>query len=87
MYWVDSNEVHTSWNSKFLQHVKRQCRGAGYGVQHGGETDAAALATAIAQKTEVSATTSPTPAGLTDPTEQPDPQLIEAINQVSRCFG
>ena len=38
MYWVDSNEVHTSWNSKFLQHVKRQCRGAGYGVQHGGET-------------------------------------------------
>ena len=38
MYWVDSNEVHTSWNSKFLQHVKRQCRGAGYGEQHGGET-------------------------------------------------
>ncbi|OUV68548.1 MAG: hypothetical protein CBC82_00795, partial [Cellvibrionales bacterium TMED122] len=21
MYWIDSNEVHTSWNSKFLQHV------------------------------------------------------------------
>jgi hypothetical protein len=38
MYWVDSNEVHTSWNSKFLQHVKRQCRSAGYGEQHGGET-------------------------------------------------
>ena len=38
MYWVDSNEVHTSWNSKFLQHVKRQYRGAGYGEQHGGET-------------------------------------------------
>ena len=38
MYWVDSNEVHTSWNSKFLQHVKRQCRGAGYGEKHGGET-------------------------------------------------
>ena len=38
MYWVDSNEVHTSWNSKFLQHVKRQYRNAGYGEQHGGET-------------------------------------------------
>ena len=38
MYWLDSNEVHTSWNSKFLQHVKRQCRGAGYGEQHGGKT-------------------------------------------------
>ena len=38
MYWVDSNEVHTSWNSKFLQHVKRQCRGAGYGDQNGGTT-------------------------------------------------
>ena len=38
MYWVDSNEVHTSWNSKFLQHAKRQCRSAGYGEQHGGET-------------------------------------------------
>lgn len=22
MYWTDSGEVHTSWNSKFLQHVK-----------------------------------------------------------------
>ena len=38
MYWVDSNEVHTSWNSKFLQHVKRQCRTAGYGDQDGGQT-------------------------------------------------
>ncbi len=38
MFWVDSNEVHTSWNSKFLQHVKRQCRGARYGEKHGGET-------------------------------------------------
>ena len=38
MYWLDSNEVHTSWNSKFLQHVKRQCGGAGYGEQHGGKT-------------------------------------------------
>jgi hypothetical protein len=37
MYWIDSNEVHTSWNSKFLQHAKRQCRGAGYGDQDGGE--------------------------------------------------
>ena len=38
MYWVDSNEVHTSWNSKFLQHVKRQCRAAGHGDQDGGQT-------------------------------------------------
>ena len=37
MYWSDSNEVHTSWNSKFLQHAKRQCRGAGFGDQNGGE--------------------------------------------------
>ena len=37
MYWLDSNEVHTSWNSKFLQHVKRQCRPAGEEHQHGGE--------------------------------------------------
>ena len=37
MYWLDSNEVHTSWNSKFLQHVKRQCRGTIEGDQHGGE--------------------------------------------------
>ena len=38
MYWLDSNEVHTSWNSKFLQHVKRQCRVAPEGDQHGGES-------------------------------------------------
>ncbi|MDB2688136.1 DnaT-like ssDNA-binding domain-containing protein [Luminiphilus sp.] len=37
MYWLDSNEVHTSWNSKFLQHAKRQCRAATEGDQHGGE--------------------------------------------------
>ncbi len=24
VYWVDSNEIHTSWNAKFLQHVKYQ---------------------------------------------------------------
>jgi hypothetical protein len=48
--------------------------------------DAAALAAAIAQKTEVSATTSPTPAGQTDPTAPPDSQLIEAINQVFALF-
>ena len=38
MYWLDSNEVHTSWNSKFLQHVKRQCGVAGHGDQNGGQT-------------------------------------------------
>ena len=38
MYWLDSNEVHISWNSKFLQHVKRQCRVAGHGDQNGGQT-------------------------------------------------
>jgi hypothetical protein len=37
MYWLDSNEVHTSWNSKFLQHVKRQCHADTEGDQHGGE--------------------------------------------------
>ena len=26
LYWYDSNELHTSWNSKFLQHVKHQWR-------------------------------------------------------------
>ena len=26
LYWVDSNELHTSWNSKFLQHIKHQWR-------------------------------------------------------------
>ena len=26
LYWTDSNEMHTSWNSKFLQHVKHQWR-------------------------------------------------------------
>ncbi len=26
LYWSDSNELHTSWNSKFLQHVKHQWR-------------------------------------------------------------
>ena len=37
MYWLDSNEVHTSWNSKFLQHAKRQCRATTEGDQQGGE--------------------------------------------------
>ena len=36
MYWLDSNEVHTSWNSKFLQHVKRQTQSANYGDPNGG---------------------------------------------------
>ena len=48
--------------------------------------DAAALAAAIAQKTEVLATTSLTPAGPTDPAEPPDSQLVEAINQVFALF-
>ncbi len=24
IYWRDSNQIHTSWNTRFLQHVKRQ---------------------------------------------------------------
>lgn len=34
LYWSDSNEMHTSWNSKFLQHVKHQWR---WEQRHGGE--------------------------------------------------
>ena len=48
--------------------------------------DAAKLAQDIARRTEVSATTSPTPAG---PTEAPgtlDSQLIETINQIFALF-
>jgi len=48
--------------------------------------DAATLAQAIVQKTEVSATTSPTPAGPADTTPQPEQQLVEAINQVFALF-
>ena len=48
--------------------------------------DTAALAQDIARRTEVSATTSPTPAGPTDPAEPPDSQLVEAINQVFALF-
>ena len=48
--------------------------------------DAAALAQAIVQKTEVSTTTSPTPAGPTDASEPPTQQGIEAINQVFGLF-
>jgi len=41
LYWSDSNELHTSWNSKFLQHVKHQWRweqrqGGSDGGQQGG---------------------------------------------------
>jgi len=44
LYWCDSHELHTSWNSKFLQHVKHQWRwqqGKGSGnerQQAGGQT-------------------------------------------------
>ena len=48
--------------------------------------DAAKLAQDIVRRTEVSATTSPTPAGPTDPAEPPDSQLVEAINQVFALF-
>ena len=48
--------------------------------------DAAALAQDIAQRTEVSATTSPTPAGPTETREPPDSQLVEALNQVFALF-
>ena len=34
LYWTDSNEMHTSWNSKFLQHVKHQWR---WEQQRGGQ--------------------------------------------------
>lgn len=34
LYWADSNEMHTSWNSKFLQHVKHQWR---WEQQRGGQ--------------------------------------------------
>ena len=48
--------------------------------------DAAALAQDIAQRTEVSATTSPTPAGPTEAREPADSQLVEALNQVFALF-
>ena len=67
MYWVDSNEVHTSWNSKFLQHVKRQCALQDMEIRMADKQDAAKLAQDIARRTEVSATTLPTPAGPTEP--------------------
>lgn len=47
LYWTDSNEMHTSWNSKFLQHVKHQWRweqqrGGRHGEQQGsGQTSGA----------------------------------------------
>ena len=48
--------------------------------------DAAALAQDIARRTEVSATTSPTPAGPTEAPETLDSQLIETINQIFALF-
>ena len=48
--------------------------------------DAATLAQGIARRTGVSATTSRTPAGPTEPAETPDSQLIETINQVFALF-
>ena len=27
IFWIDSYEIMTSWNSKFIQHVKYKCRG------------------------------------------------------------
>ena len=48
--------------------------------------DVATLAQDIVQKTEVSATISPTPVGPTEGAEPPDAQLIEAINQVFALF-
>ena len=48
--------------------------------------EAAALAQDIARRTEVSATTSPTPAGPTEARETPDSQLIETINQIFALF-
>ena len=51
-----------------------------------GKKDAVTLAQAIVQKTEASATISPTPAGPTDPAPQPEPQVVEAINQVFALF-
>ena len=41
VYWRDSNQVHTSWNSKFLNHVKhhwaRRHQLEQTGQQHGGQ--------------------------------------------------
>jgi hypothetical protein len=34
LYWLDSNELHTSWNSKFLQHAKHQWQRKQQGVKH-----------------------------------------------------
>ena len=48
--------------------------------------DAATLAQDIARRTEVSATTSPTPAGPTEASETLDSQLIETINQIFALF-
>ena len=86
MYWVDSNEVHTSWNSKFLQHVKRQCRGAGYGEQHGGETGRSGAGGGHRSKDRSLSDDLTDTSWATDPTEPPDSQLIEAINQVFALF-
>ena len=48
--------------------------------------DAAKLAQDIVRRTEVSATTSPTPAGPTEAPETLDAQLIETINQIFALF-
>ena len=48
--------------------------------------DAAKLAQDIARRTEVSATTSPTPVGPTEAPETLDSQLIETINQIFALF-
>ena len=46
LYWCDSNELHTSWNSKFLQHVKHQWRWEQRQEQgHGGQQGSGATST------------------------------------------
>ena len=41
LYWRDSNQLQTSWNSKYLQYVKQQwARQLNQGSQIGGQANA-----------------------------------------------
>ena len=67
VYWKDSNQAQTSWNSKFIQHVKYHwAKRHQFEQADNSMPDSRDLIQRVAQEIEASRTTSPTPPGQTE---------------------
>ena len=83
LYWRDSNQLHTSWNSRFCNTLN--CAGAvSFTTEEMGMDPQ--LLNRVTQQLKLAASASVTPAG-PNGTSATSKELIAAINQILSCFA